>query len=215
MSIRLIALYTLLMFAATSQAFTITFEEGLNHILGSGPVPIDDYFDGKFRVHFDGATYIEVPINTSGIPPGPPLASSGLVSISSILLPVPPDRYKWTTITASFSAQASFVSIWVLAIDARIIPTMTAFDEAGNVLGTSVYHPPEGQTDFNITNTSTLEITAVGIRSIAFDGGFDTASAIYDDLTITPQIASVPLPTTIRLFGSAIGGLGMMRRRFA
>ena len=56
------------------------------------------------------------------------------------------------------------------------------------------------------------QLSASGVRGGSADG-FGTLTLAFSDATGISPVSSVPLPGSAWLFGSAFGGVGLMRRR--
>ena len=64
-----------------------------------------------------------------------------------------------------------------------------------------------GRIDFGPDETVTISNSGAGILSVQFEGG--SGDLYLDNI----QVSQVPVPAAAWLFGSALGGLGWMRRR--
>lgn len=194
-STSLIALVAASLMPLAAQAFTTTFEDGLSYGLGNGPAPVQPYGVDGFAVSFANASYSDC------------CFTSGTVGIVQYVIDSHDGQFwGYHPITATFSADASSVSVMALIPQSFITGTLTAYDQFGQVVGSDsasgIPHVPSSDPAYAVQ----LSVTAGNIRSIKLDGqywanGATGWQAAFDDLTVTP----VPEPKPLYMLLAGIG----------
>jgi hypothetical protein len=190
-------------FGSTAQAATITFDDpGL--LAGT---EVGDFYADL------GVTFVDATIAvTSGTHyyygVGDREPSSVLVHSTTGSQPQPDDP-----IEVLFDSAVSFVSLEGLGIGISGY-MLSAYDVLGNLLATTERMgsgQPGGEGAFNLF---TLSLSASGIRRLAISQMVSTYdTAVFDNLTFTPEPVGTPEPGTLSLLSGAFGLLLIRRRR--
>jgi hypothetical protein len=84
----------------------------------------------------------------------------------------------------------------------------------GTVTDVDYYYDPTTEQQFvGFGGTGNLNGQLLTSLELVFDGGESGRSFVVDDIKLVAQSTVVPVPAAIWLFGSALAGLGWMRRK--
>ncbi len=180
--------------------YTIDFEDGTAPT--AGPEVVAHYSVGGIDLDFIGAGYRSSPKATSG--------NLGITQY----VPVYNGQafIGFEPIEVTFSEAVSAVSVYSIYAagnwDGLITSSITAYDGAGNVVGSDSFSHVD---EYIIGIPYLLSVDAAAIYSISLSGYVFVSdglgnSVTFDDLSIAP----VPLPAAAWLLLSAFGGLCLM-----
>jgi len=107
-------------------------------------------------------------------------------------------------VTATFAGDVTDVS--AVFFDSNVgtnLVTMTAYDAADALLGTTTVLTP-------LAETETVSLSFPGIRKVTLET--DADGSLFDDFTFLPSLA-ISEPTALALFAFGLAGLGFLTRR--
>lgn len=170
-------------------------------VLASGASATTITFDRDRECITEEVTITAGPLNNYCVVSEGPVGSNAMVKGGQ-------DASYWL---ASFDALVDFVSIDLGDFggdaDELFLATINSFNEVTGVVTKTI--------GAGISGMHTLSLSIANTSAIAFGvTGYEGDGGIYaDNLTFNTQVSAVPIPASALLFGTALAGLGALRRR--